>query len=113
MVESIVYKNIKKGDGGRGSIAFVELSKMQEMIEWHKYPETKPTYSGEFIVQETDQPTARVAWFSNSTKKRRFSALRTRVGQPHHIILWNVIAWAEMPKRYSETDKGILIDFDG
>ena len=73
-----------------------------EEITFYPFPETKPTYSGEFIVRETDQPTARGAWFSNSTNKRRFSALRTRAGQPHHVILWNVVEWAEMPKGYTE-----------
>jgi len=67
-----------------------------DYIEWHRFPEEKPDFSGEYIIQEREKP-VRAAWYSASPKKRRFSALRTRANQQHFIALWNVIAWAKMP----------------
>ncbi len=64
----------------------------QETITWHKYPEEKPTETGNYMIQYKDR-----------TNQSNFDGQLWNSG--HWIMLpmsWVVIAWSDEPKGWQE-----------
>lgn len=66
---------------------------------WMPYPENKPKAAGYYYVQDRKLGIMPAYWSKN---KRRFSGLRLVVGIPAVGVLWNILAYAELPEPYRE-----------
>lgn len=71
-------------------------------LTWLPYPENKPNISGPYFIQ--DGHGINIAYWSQP--KRRFSGKKKIMsnGQDQHRVLWNIIAYAELPEPYREEE---------